>query len=187
MPEKPWTALYHGCGVVGTLRRGGICSHSINIYGWGGQLEMSAKAKKLMSVDQEPAASDDIQYNSVRCAFNETLKVNVVVFLFGQIQGCFWPKVRPIDSVKYIAQNLRRGDNALLHKLKSLLGCTVERGNNLIGGWSCFLLIVYVFNVHVLTVCLCAFPFPLRFTGSQSLTKSIQSGAIRFIWSSEEN
>lgn len=30
--------------------------------------------------------------------------------------------------------NLRRGDNALLHKnLKSLLGCTVERGNNRLG------------------------------------------------------
>lgn len=42
-----------------------------------------------MSVDQDPAAGDDIQYNSVRCAFNETLKVNVVVFLFGQIQGRF--------------------------------------------------------------------------------------------------
>lgn len=115
-----------------------------------------------MSVDQDPAASDGIQNNSVRCAFNEMLKVNVVVFLFEQIQGHFWPKVRPIDSIKYIAQNLRRGDNALLHKLKSLLGCTVERGNNLIGGWSCFLLIAYVFNVHVLNCVFVCISLPIE-------------------------
>lgn len=50
--------------------------------------------------------------------------------------------------------NLRRGGNALLHKnLKSLLGCTVERGNNRLGMKS--FSIDCVCSMYMYCMCVC--------------------------------
>lgn len=61
--------------------------------------------------------------------FNETLNVNCG---FSDVSKV---KLDPqTDDIYIIAQTFEEGTNALLHKnLKSLLGCTVERGNNRLG------------------------------------------------------
>lgn len=61
--------------------------------------------------------------------FNETLNVNC------GFSGVSKVKLDPqTDDIYIIAQTFEEGTNALLHKnLKSLLGCTVERGNNRLG------------------------------------------------------
>lgn len=78
------------------------------------------------------------------------------MWLFWQIQG----QVRPTDRqtiYRYIySTNLRRGDNALLHKnLKSLLGCTVERGNNRLGMKSFSIDCVCSMYMYCMCVCVC--------------------------------